>query len=220
MRFFIAGNNLTKAVCGNHFKDSRFPKSAHTLKPVYGFLFAWGALLLGSKIFSLRLPRIFGKESGMEEEKEWFNLSFVVTYVFVVAFWFMVLFFFCFNAHAEEVNMSRIAMIESNGNPLAWNKAEDGRGLFQVNPICLREWNNFHPRDQHTPDDLFRAHVNAKIADWYINRRIPAMIKHYGKPDTIENRIIAYNAGISYVVNGKEIPQITKNYIKKYRGEK
>jgi len=120
------------------------------------------------------------------------------------------------DANASIIDMQRIAHIESSGNPLAHNKREDGRGLFQINPICLREWNNFHPREQYTPDDLFNEQINTRIAEWYMNKRIPAMIKHFGKEDTVENRIIAWNAGINYVKTGKEIPQITKNFIAKY----
>ena len=145
--------------------------------------------------------------------------QFMLPYLFCVIFWFVVLFIFCNMAHAETVDLSKIAMIESSGNPLAWNKKDDSRGLFQITKICLTEWNNFHPNDKHTMDDLWNASINKKIADWYINKRIPSMLKHFGVEDTIENRIICFNAGVSYVVNGKEIPQITKNYIKKYRGK-
>ena len=122
------------------------------------------------------------------------------------------------DAHADIIDMNRIAQIESSNNPKAWNKAEDGRGRFQINPICLKEWNNFHPRQQYTPDDLWNDDVNTKIANWYMNKRIPQMIRHFGKEDTVENRIIAWNAGINYVKTGKEIPRITKNFIAKYNG--
>lgn len=121
------------------------------------------------------------------------------------------------DAHAEMIDLNRIAQIESSNNPNAWNKAEDGRGLFQINPICLKEWNNFHPKEQYTKDQLFDAQINTRIAAWYLQVRIPSMIKHYGKPDTIENRLIAFNAGINYVKTGKPIPATTRDYIAKYK---
>jgi hypothetical protein len=153
------------------------------------------------------------KEEGMKHLK----LQFMLPYLFVVIFWFVVLFIFCNSAKAQVVvDMDVIAMIESSGNPLAHNKRDDSRGLFQITKICLAEWNNFHPNQQFTMDDLWYPKVNRMIADWYINVRIPAMLKYFGKPDTIENRIIAYNAGINYVAKDLEIPKITKNYIKKY----
>ena len=115
-----------------------------------------------------------------------------------------------------RVDLSKIAQIESSGNPYAWNKKDDSRGLYQITPICLKEYNNFHPRDDYNMDDLWDVSISTAIADWYINVRIPQMIKHYGKEDTIENRLIAYNAGISYIKSEKQIPPITKQYIIKY----
>ena len=115
-----------------------------------------------------------------------------------------------------EVDLDKIAMIESSGNPLAWNKSDDSRGLFQITPICLKEWNNFHASKRYTMQDLWNPSINREIAEWYITKRIPQMIRHYGKPVTDENIIISFNAGISYVKSGKEIPQITKDYLRKY----
>lgn len=119
-------------------------------------------------------------------------------------------------AAALEINMDAIRYIESKGNPLAHNKVDDSRGLYQITPIVLKEWNAFHPAERMAPTDLWRPAVNFKIGNWYMNDRCPAMIKHFGKPDTIENRIICYNAGISYVKTGKPLPKITKKYITKY----
>lgn len=117
---------------------------------------------------------------------------------------------------AAEVDLSKIAVIESSNNPMAWNKADDSRGMYQITPICLKEWNSFHPDDQYTMDDLWDVGINRRIADWYINERIPAMIKYYGKEVSTRNCIIAYNAGISYVAHDKPLPEITKQYLRKY----
>ena len=117
---------------------------------------------------------------------------------------------------AVEIDMEKIAQIESSNNPLAWNKKDDSRGLFQITPICLEDYNNFHPKAKHTMDDLWNVSISTLIADWYINQRIPQMLRYYDREDTVENRIIAFNAGISYVVSGKSIPKITKDYLRKY----
>lgn len=115
---------------------------------------------------------------------------------------------------AADVNMDAIKQIESSGNPLAHNKAEDGRGLFQINPICLKEYNNYHSR-QYSSRELFEPAVNTRIAIWYMSIRIPQMLKYYKVKDTVENRLIAWNAGISSARKGR-IPTTTRNYIKKY----
>ena len=36
------------------------------------------------------------------------------------------------DANAETIDLNRIAQIESNNNPSAWNKAEDGRDRKSV----------------------------------------------------------------------------------------
>lgn len=126
-------------------------------------------------------------------------------------------------AHAQiiqpaDIDMHKIMMIESSGNPMAHNKRDDSRGLYQITPICLKEWNNFHPNNIYTMNDLWNPLVNREIAEWYLTNRIPQMIRYYKKPMTTENIIIAYNAGISYVVHGGELPSVTKQYLKKYFG--
>lgn len=143
--------------------------------------------------------------------------GFVYATIISTFFWVVLLVFGCARAQASvEMDMTKIAMIESSGNPGAWNKKDDSIGLFQITPIVLKEWNNFHPKEQFTRSDLWNPAINHVIADWYMNKRIPQMFKHYGIEDSVRNRIVAYNAGISYLVKGKPIPQITKNYLKKY----
>ena len=136
---------------------------------------------------------------------------------------FTVILMSCQKAYAEtapKIDLYKIMMIESSGNPLAHNVKDDSRGLFQITPICLKEYNNFHPKAKHTMDDLWNTSVSTKIASFYITERIPQMLRYYNKPVTVENCLICYNAGISYVVQGKELPRITKLYIKKYLGGK
>ena len=117
------------------------------------------------------------------------------------------------------VDMNIIRKIESNGNARAWNKKEDGRGLYQINPICLKEWNNYHPKEQYTADDLWNANINTKIAKWYLEVRIPQMLRYYGLEVNTRNIIIAYNAGIKAVIEGY-VPTTTKKYLEKYEGGK
>jgi len=50
-----------------------------------------------------------------------------------------------------------------------------------------------------------------------LNERIPQMIRHYKKEVTVENCLIAYNAGIKYVAEGRRLPRETEDYIKKYK---
>ena len=158
----------------------------------------------------------------MARRKGSWNWPAILLIIFLTMFW-LAMFFLIFSAHPAgaqvmqpAIDLNRIMMIESSGNPLAHNKKDDSRGLFQITPICLKEYNNFHPGAEFSMDDLWNASISTLIADWYLNKRIPQMLKYYKKPVTAENILIAYNAGISYVVSGKPLPKITKLYLKKY----
>lgn len=113
-----------------------------------------------------------------------------------------------------QVNLEAVKTIESNGNPHAVSHA-GAVGLFQVMPVTLEEYNNFHLAT-YERKDLFNPEVNRKIAEWYLSDRIPDMLKYYDKAVTTRNILWAYNAGIGRLVDGV-LPEETKNYIAKYR---
>ena len=122
--------------------------------------------------------------------------------------------FFSF-VRAEEIDMNIIARIESSSNPFAYNPRTKATGLYQITPICLKEFNQYKKKN-YTLFSLFNPKRNYEVANWYMNKRIPQMLKYYGKEDTIVNRLICYNAGISYVVNNLPLKKETKEYIEKY----
>ena len=124
-------------------------------------------------------------------------------------------------AEAKDVyvDMKRIRIIESSGNPRAYNVSSQARGLYQITPIVLTEWNNYHSHDKHTIAQLFSSVVNSKIAHWYMNYRIPQMLHYYEVEDTVNHRLVSYNAGVSYVVHSKALPDETVQYIRKYHNQ-
>lgn len=119
-------------------------------------------------------------------------------------------------AFAGYIDIGKIIWIESKGNAVAYNKGSGARGICQITPICLKEWNNYHPEDLFTLEDLWNKDINIKIATWYLENRIPQMLKYYGFEITYRNIIICYNAGIDYLVSNRELKKETINYIKQY----
>jgi len=109
--------------------------------------------------------------------------------------------------------MDKIIEIESSGNPLAYNVNSSARGLCQITPICLRDYNSYH-KVKYSLEDMYDPIKNREVGNWYMNVRIPQLLKYYGYEDTTRNRLIAYNWGISNI--GKELPKETKDYINKY----
>lgn len=121
-------------------------------------------------------------------------------------------------ALAEEVviDMDRIMQIESGGNYMAYNRHSQARGLFQITPICLKDFNMVN-KTHYLSFDLFNPQVNIRIAHWYMNERIPALLKGIA-PDTVDNRLWAYNAGVG-ALKRNSMPKETRDYIKKYHKE-
>ena len=118
----------------------------------------------------------------------------------------------------DIINLKIIAKIESNFNPLAYNKKTQATGLYQITPIVLKEYNQFN-HTNYIQKDLINPIINEKIARWYLFVRIPQMLKYYKKEVNLRNILVAYNAGIKAVVKGY-LPKETKEYLKKYENFK
>lgn len=129
------------------------------------------------------------------------------------------------NRKPVNIDYNAIEQIESAGNPKAYNKNSGARGLRQITPIVLEEWNQFHLNEKYNLDDLFDSEANRKIGNWYIYERIPFFLRHYSLEDSIENRLAAYNWGIGNLRkfgnvrenNLNKLPDETRKYIEKYR---
>ena len=117
-----------------------------------------------------------------------------------------------------EILPEIISQIESSNNPQAYNSATSAYGLYQITKPCLMDYLACH-NDRFTLKDMFDPIKSRKVADFYLNRKIPKYLSHYVIEDTTDNRLWAYNAGIGNVVRGI-LPDETKNYIKKYKGVK
>jgi len=111
--------------------------------------------------------------------------------------------------------MSIIATIESNNDPMAYNAKSKARGMYQITPICLKDYNIENLLNLPLVA-LFDPKTSIDIANWYLNARIPQFLRNKGIVDTIDNRLWAYNAGIGNVVKGI-MPQETVDYIRKYK---
>ena len=118
-------------------------------------------------------------------------------------------------AGAEPVELSIISYIESSNNPMAYNKVSQARGLYQITPICLKEYNQWHRGENIALNALYSPIVARRVAKWYIDVRIPQMLKAYGLSDNLKNRLWAYNTGIG-MVKRNIMPRETKQYILKY----
>lgn len=123
-----------------------------------------------------------------------------------------------------EIDLARIATIESSNNPKAdsFRGAKFGRGLHQVSEIALQEYNQ-RRKESLTPEELYDPETNTKVADWYV-QRIGQALSFWGIPQTEETLLASYNWGMGNVrrwykegADPKKLPKETRDYIKKYR---
>ena len=142
-----------------------------------------------------------------------------INYFIAIGIGLLVLFGIMFAAQiclAGQINMNIIAQIESSNNPDAYNEVSGATGKYQITNICLADFNMYH-NNKYTLKDMFNQGRCYEVAFWYLNKRIPQMLKHYGLKITIDNILICYNFGIGHLVNGDKLPKETRNYIKRYK---
>lgn len=99
---------------------------------------------------------------------------------------------------------------ESKYNPMAFNKTSKARGLFQVTPIVLKDYNS-KTNHNYTEKDLYNPEINIEIAAWSFNKN-RTYLKNYGVEPTMENLIRAFNSGCGKVRDGL-YPQETIEYV-------
>lgn len=120
----------------------------------------------------------------------------------------------------SEICIPCIIEIESGGNPNAVSK-KGCVGLMQVSEAVIKEYVYYNNESYYEiMSHIFWPDINVKVGTWYINERIPQMLRAYGLEDTIEARLFCYNAGIGNYIKYKQgkikMPRETKKYIKRY----
>lgn len=111
------------------------------------------------------------------------------------------------------IDLNIIAQIESGNRPLIGD-GDKAFGHFQLHQAVVTDYNKAHNTSYLLKDCLQRT-IAERVASWYLQVEIPRLLRHFKLSDTIDNRIVAYNAGITALLRNK-IPKITQQYIKKY----
>lgn len=133
----------------------------------------------------------------------------------IILFWclalagLLVVIFAC-AARAEDIDTVIIAKLESSGNPFARNG--EHYGLCQLSVPVLKDYNRTH-KTIWKPFDLYNGVLNLRIAEWYANKEIPRLLRHYNLSDTLENRLTAWRLGIKSLMRRK----LAIKYIQAYR---
>jgi len=118
---------------------------------------------------------------------------------------------------SADVDMQKIASIESSNNPRAENIRTGARGLTQIVRSTWEEVVDKMGKDWSW-DDAFDADKNLAVGSYYMNTEIPRLLRHYNIEDTVKNRLVAYNWGVGNLkkIGIENAPQETIDYIEKY----
>jgi len=120
---------------------------------------------------------------------------------------------------AGQIDLSKIAVIESNSRLNAIGDNGQSFGLYQIHRRgILADFNQMTGADVK-PSELFSESKSAHIALWAFEERLPQLIRARGHKVTERALIIAWNCGTS-CLDRKALPKTTVNYLKKYRSLK
>jgi len=83
-----------------------------------------------------------------------------------------------------KIDMVAIAKLESGNNPSAYNKRTKATGLFQITPVCLKDYNRF-AKVRYTMREMKDPIKNEIVARWYLKHRVVHMLEWCGLPVTV-----------------------------------
>ena len=117
------------------------------------------------------------------------------------------------SASPGKTLVEKIIYAESKDNPNAYRESTKARGLMQITPIVLEEWNFFNPSKQLKVEDLFDSHVNVNVGTWYLYKRIKEhYLPYYGLKSHEENMLASWTVGPTK--HGTEIGDAQRNFHK------
>lgn len=110
-------------------------------------------------------------------------------------------------------NLVRAVILKESGwKPDAVGDGGKSFGLMQLHAGGARATWESLPSNQGKRFDYMDPEVNTRVGCWFLGVHIPFLLGKYKKPDTVENRLIAYNAGIGRVISG-QVPASTREYV-------
>jgi hypothetical protein len=127
-----------------------------------------------------------------------------------------------------NINLAKIWQIESTSGKDPNMKKPNSSGAlghFQFLKPTWDEMIGLMGKNWNWRKDALDYNKSRAVADYYLNKKIPSMLKHYKIPDTLKTRIACYSWGVGYLNNAYKkygekweqvAPQETKDYFIKY----
>lgn len=120
----------------------------------------------------------------------------------------ILLFLFSSTILGNELNdefFARLAKVESGGNPKAWNKKEDAKGLYQIRPAYFQDAQKINgDLIKYSHSDCFDPVIARKVVETYLNK--------YSREKNWENYAKCHNGGLFYFKKKGIVQKRLKDY--------
>jgi soluble lytic murein transglycosylase len=123
----------------------------------------------------------------------------------VVANWYQLAGKYAANYKFDPTTVLAIICQESTGDPDAQNPSDPSKGLMQITPGALSDFNKAIGRS-YTFDDMFVPYKNIEVGTWYI-------VSRYNKTNDMTQALAAYNAGLGNISAGLGYADKVKSYV-------
>lgn len=120
----------------------------------------------------------------------------------------------CGSAAAHEIDLARVAQIESSGGKFLVGDHGAAIGRYQIQQGLLSDYNRVEKQSLRHPD-MFDDQLSKQVADWAFGKYFPLILKRMKKPATTENLLVCWNAGCG-ALKRKQLPKVTRHYLIKY----
>lgn len=95
----------------------------------------------------------------------------------------------------QHILICAMMLVESGGNPLNNNSAEDALGILQIRPIFLEDCNRIMGRAVWEPNDRYSVTESIMMTEEYFRYYGAAYIRETGKEPTPEVLARMFNGG-------------------------
>lgn len=118
-------------------------------------------------------------------------------------------------ALAHEIDLSRIAQLESSGGKFLVGDCGKSLGKFQIQSALVSDYNRVEKEGVFHRELLFNEELSERIVNWAFGKYFPIILRQLKKPVTTENLLVCWNAGCG-ALRRERLPKVTQDYLIKY----
>lgn len=111
-----------------------------------------------------------------------------------------------------DIDLEIISKIESSNRSFIYGDGGKALGKFQIHAAVVKEFNTYQKKNL-THKNMLNPVEAQEVADWYLHKRIPQILRWLKLPLNNSNILGCWNAGCGNVKKG----YMPKKYLEKYK---